>query len=332
MADMKSRHAAAQQVVGAVAETQAAPSAYVEFNGAFSEIRDPLRVGENDDFHEMVQQRHDAMVEGKGEDLARDVILRDQAHAALAKAAPFARINPSSSIQAVLASNATVTPPAVGTLLQSIISGAPQVAAWYGEDDSETLPVTVTFGPVGLPPFKVGIKSLRPFGIVQFGTRTTMNQFEVDIGVGCQFTISGSQVLVSVALDIPASGTVASSLTLSGMISFYAAQRSFPLTRTRYIDQLATQHNSGGIIVPPFARRMTVFVNSGFSVSSTPGSDNSTLVNLINSSGGSTASVDIPASTPYQVIEMDRQTYQVNVTNNSAQFAISYALVFDLAL
>lgn len=332
MADMKSRHAAAQQVVGAVAETQAAPSAYVEFNGAFSEIRDPLRVGENDDFHEMVQQRNEAMHEGKGDDLARDVILQEQSRAALGQSASFVRINPASSIKAVLGGIATLTTPATNAALQTLISNAQQVAMWVADDNSETVAITVTFGPIATIiqlVNQLNPSELRPFGVVQFGTRGALQTVEVDIGRGCQLTVSGTQVNVSVALDAPSLGNVQNTTTLTGMISFYPIQKHVGLQRTRYVDALAAGVTTGKLVVPPFARDLTIY-NSG--VTSNNPSVNSTAITFYNSAGVVTQSTQLQPNIYSQYFALDNQTYSLTLKNDDGSHAVNYACVFGLTL
>ncbi len=77
------------------------------------------------------------------------------------------------------------------------------VAYWVGNDESETLPVTVTFGtPQTLNQLQtINRLTARPYGIVQFGSRDMLLQAEVDIGRGTQFTVHGSSVTLQVAMD-----------------------------------------------------------------------------------------------------------------------------------
>lgn len=182
--------------------------------------------------------------------LAFKAALRDDKWRELREIAPFVRPNPSSILRGTFGGQ------------QEVSSGkTEQVALWQG-DDPETLPISVTLAPVeqvvtvtaiGAPP------SFRPFGIVQFGTRGFMVKAEVDIGKGCQFTVSASAVSLQVAMDPVArvSGVavqVPGTMKLTGMLSCYPIERSMVITRTRYVDDPAAQSN---FVVPPFAKELT---------------------------------------------------------------------------
>lgn len=145
---------------------------------------------------------------------------------ALNKQAPFVRTNPYSTLNGILGGRATVT------------SGgqAKTVAYWVGED-AETTPVTVTLGPIGLLTQAAwdSNTSYRPYAIVQFGTRGYISTVQVDIANGCQFTVSGSQVTVQVAMDPADSGDANGTMDLYGVLSFQQIVRTTPITRTKYV-------------------------------------------------------------------------------------------------
>lgn len=134
-----------------------------------------------------------------------------------------------------------------------------QVANWPG-DDSETRPVSIVFAPVqqiGETPNEPPI--LRPFGIIQFGTRGFLTRAEVDIGLGCQFTVPASAVTLQVAME---PSTPPGSMILAGMLSFNPIVRWSPITRTLYGDQVGWVGTSvAPFIVPPFAKNVSFWRN-----------------------------------------------------------------------
>jgi hypothetical protein len=143
-----------------------------------------------------------------------------------------------------------------------------QVAMWGGAD-AETLPVTVIFAPVqqvntffGAP----GVNALRPYGIIQFGTRGFLTKAEVDIGRGCQFTVNASQVSLQVGLEGPAPGETPApntSMLLSGMLSFYTTTHRPPVTRTIARPFYPDSSTPSEIFfIPPFARGVMLLANT----------------------------------------------------------------------
>jgi len=176
--------------------------------------------------------------------LVQKAALRRQVHNAMNDRAPFVRINPVSVLKGTLGGQQQVTP---GTNLQ--------VAWWQGED-AEALPLVATLAPVQqLLAIDSGIAVLRPYAILQFGTRGFLVKAEVDIGTGCQVVVGASSMTIQVALEaIPNGfGGTAGFMKLAGMISFYPSERVLPNTRTRYVDSLAG-NSSADYIVPPFAK------------------------------------------------------------------------------
>lgn len=186
---------------------------------------------------------------GNADSLTQKVALRNQRHADLSSVAPFARSNPPSVLAGTLGGQ------------QSVMAGQQiQVANWGG-DDAETTCVTVTLGPV--QPINVQIphagQLFRPYGIVQFGTRGFMVKAEVDIGAGCQFTVTGSSVTVQVALPLdnttdPANVTT---MKLTGMLSFQQIFRTTPITRTLYLFNDVSPTTN--YIIPAFAKELTLW-------------------------------------------------------------------------
>lgn len=205
-----------------------------------------------------------------GQNLDAKVTIRQAKWNDLVKYAPFARNNPPSVLHGTLGGQQTVysqtDPDKVPATLQ--------VANWGGED-AETTPITVTFAPVqqavagnaatnyaGDPPqIAFGV---RPFGIIQFGTRGFLPRAEVDIGLGTQFTVSGSSVTLQVGLDLTRDTfnvPIASNMQLAGMLSFHPVIRTTPVTRTRYFDGLVSGAEAF-TTVPPFAKQVTLWTTN----------------------------------------------------------------------
>lgn len=176
-----------------------------------------------DDFEEMAIAREQALVEAGGDDLAREVIYQKGIREKL-QANNLISGNPSSAAKAAMGSIATVKSGVLG-------SNAPTVAYWTADSDAETRCVGVTLGMVPVSP-TFGNFSVKPFGIVQWGTRGQLQSMEVDILTGCRFTVEGSQVILQVAQDVAVAPAADSQLILSGMLSFGSVSRPSPMTRT----------------------------------------------------------------------------------------------------
>lgn len=165
--------------------------------------------------------------------------------------ASFARVNPPSVLKGTIGGQQVV---------RSDDGIALQVANWPGEDP-ETVPVSFTFAPVeqlSQHGFELATRAI-PYGIIQFGTRGMMVKAEVDIGTGCQGTLSASAVTLQVALEpfVPTNLALQQPgiMKLAGMLSFHTIVRTAPLTRTRYReDHLGGGAFSSQIPVPPFSK------------------------------------------------------------------------------
>lgn len=201
--------------------------------------------------------------------LDRKVITRQEEWRNLDQRASFTRTNPPSALVGTLGNQATVRS---GVSVQESERNA-QVALWEGHD-AETTPVTVTLGPV----VGVGLSAQQfpevpgsptgpwvfPYGIIQFGTRGFATNFEVDIGLGCQFTLTASMVSVQVALEPPPAGFPADdvSLNLAGMLSFGPTNRvPCPVTRTRFVN--VTTVAPVVVAIPAFAKRVWIVSTFG---------------------------------------------------------------------
>jgi hypothetical protein len=216
----------------------------IEWNGVFSEIRDPLRVGqsrENDDFQALVEDREQAMAEGHGEDLARDAILTEKIREEHGLKAPWVRTNPASALKASLGSQLVVQ------------AGGPvvEVARWIG-DDLECHPISIDAGYV--EPFNAALgTALRPFGRLQFGTTGYAQSVDFDITRGVQFSVSCAYAVLSVGIL----GNVAGSMTLFGFLSFGLGRKNNPVYRTIVFDSL--NGTSAVTAIPNMAKTLALY-------------------------------------------------------------------------
>lgn len=226
-----------------------------------SEREDRVTFGaeEGNDDTDLAQQIKDAYP--AADDLVHKSMLRAKKHASINAAAPFTTTNPVSILTGTLGGQLQVfTGPVVGGV---VTRGSPaQTANWIGED-AETHPLTVTLAPVQQVDTGIVLPfGTRPFGIIQFGTRGMMVKAEVDIGTGCQFTVSGSSITVQVCLDGGGSAVPGeqASMILAGMVSaFYPIFRTTPITRTVYLDPLPSGSVTVNVSVPPFAKKVSIW-------------------------------------------------------------------------
>lgn len=219
----------------------------VTWDGAKSEIFD-VRTHAPDDFDVMVEKREAAMIEAGHDDLAREAILMEQGAAAAAAAAPPSSTNPVSATNTPLGGQATPdsTKPPV------------EVARWVG-DDREATNFTITASFVQ-PPQSAGVLSGiggRSYLIVQWGCRGVANSMEVDVGNGCEFTLTGSFVSVSVAYDGRSVNGATQGQPVAVSLAFRDGNRTTPLTRTKIFNSVG---NVAGqlFLIPPFAKQFFV--------------------------------------------------------------------------
>lgn len=209
---------------------------------------EPVQHGEGDDFDDLANEREQALADGGGDDLAREVIFQRNYRNRLAKT-PLISGNPASALQSLMGSTQTVHS-GTGTAGGAT---APTVARWAADSDAETRPVGVTFGMAPVDPH-FGTADVKPFGIVQFGTTGALLQAEVDIGTGCRFSVEASQVILQVGVDSAVAPATACDLILSGLLSFGMVSKPTPMTRTVYIDNLGAGASTSGIPIKPFAK------------------------------------------------------------------------------
>jgi hypothetical protein len=185
--------------------------------------------------------------------LAQKVVQRGEEWHRLNQQSPFIRTNPVSVLNGILGNQ---------IILESGQQG--DVANWEG-DDAETGPVTVVLGPSNQT-LTFGdnfanpntISPVRAYAIVHFGTKGFSTTVEVDVGSGCQFTVNASAVRVTIVMPKALNGYSANRIPVTGMLSFRAPLRTTPITRTIYWDDPIPLGPNAKIIVPPFAKKLTV--------------------------------------------------------------------------
>lgn len=270
---------------------------------------------EPDDFEEFAQRREEMLQQAGGDELGREILMRQHQTAELNQQANFVRHAPISAVGQQLGSTQNVAP-----------GETKQVARWDGVDDSEAQAVTVVLGPVRAlpPPQGTGVNTI-PFATILWGNRGTLQQADIDIGRGCQLTVTASSVQVLVGLeDNAANGT----LDLTGMISFGTCVRTLPLTRSVYIADLKAGTSNTKIDVPAFAKRVTLMrVNPTVDVSLT----------LLDYSFSGAYGVDFAATAggfetlPLNYVDLTGDIAHIQVSNNGAADTM-VRLLFELDL
>jgi hypothetical protein len=217
-----------------------------------------------DEFEYRMKQHQEAEDEvgAGGSDLSQMHIVHRKQHQALRATANFVRVNPESGFRALLGGQYNMLSGSTATGPRTV---AQQVATWSADSEGESQPVTIQFLPIVQILQGVGaaepltppgiITSVRPYGIINFGTRNVYKA-EVDIGLGVQLTLGASEVSLQVALDEAPLFAEQSAIVLAGMLSFWTCVRTAPVTRTRYIDALTGAGSTFRVIIPAFAKQL----------------------------------------------------------------------------
>lgn len=292
---------------------------------------------EDSDFTDLVRDRAQALHDAGGDDLGQEALLLQQRRKAVNDEAPFVRaIVPQSMMKGLGGSIGTVTQPAApsGAVIFGGQSPTPsvngpqlqftpvQVANWTGQDDIESMAVSVSFSPVEPPAATVG-SALRPYGIVDFGNGS-LQRLYVDIGSGIQLTVPASRVLLSVGLDPVAGVGIGSVLStqIAGQIGFNPIVRTQPLTRTVYLDTLSAA--VAKVWRPPFATGVMVVRNSPSSTSIN--------LNFIDSQGTSLYEFDLATSANMtDPVPLTSDVVEIDVTKTGGSTAQA-RLVFFLSV
>lgn len=289
----------------------------VDSNAGLGAIEN-IRTGNyRDEVDAYLDAKYDASLQEGGDEFRTYMRMQQTARAAISREAPFVSSNPPSAVESILGGQVLCL---MGKLAQT-------VAYWTGKD-SDTLPVTCMFGLAQYTNMSTSGKTandaaFRPYGIVRFGTRGFLTAVTVDIGMGCQFTVSGSQVILDVGIDTASTNTsYVPSANLLGMISFNQIVRTTPITRTFYSDNL-TNSSTFLVDVPQFAKRVVV-IRAPF--------NGSFIVEGYQDNGVSNFAQTVAASTMMDTLTLPGDTNQILVTNNSGSTLTSVRVIFELSL
>ncbi len=304
---------------------------YVDANIAFDQAagidlksRDPEMPDDefaaDDELAHRLRQHEEAATDSVGaavSDIAQLAQVSRMRHAEVTSRAKYVRINPESAYRALLG----------GQQLMSTANPAVpvQVATWTSESDVETTAVTIQFLPVvtSVPVnMTFGERPIRSYGVINFGTRGVYT-VEVDVGLGQQLTLGASEVSLQVALeDTRSLGVIDRTIVLAGMLSFLPCVRTAPLTRTKYIDGLATGGFSQ-VIIPPFAKKLDVFRDQGNASAYT--------IILLDTAFVSGYTVNVPAGAIPTAIVLAGDITRVIILQTAGPVT-DYHLVFELGL
>lgn len=232
--------------------------------------------------------------------------------------APFTRDTPPSALSSYMGGQATVLSAPTAEQDTPV-----EVAHWAGEDE-ESRAITVTVGPVdtstAFDQF-AGNAAVRAFGRILFGTKNILLPLEFDIGpLGRQFTVTCSQIRVLIGAED--FGNTQYQINVTGMISFRATEKSWPLYRTKYSSTI----NGGAsevINVPTFATNVTPFRT-----------DNTVQITLefIDTRGNTRYTIVVAAGAQQLTpIPLAGDITRVKITNNSVATAIFAELIFGLS-
>jgi hypothetical protein len=267
------------------------------------------------ELEELIELRQSALHLCDGDEFAAEILVLEWSRKA-AQELPTVAGNPASALSNMLGSTATVhsgTTPA----------NAPTVAYWVADSDAESRAVGVEFSMVPVNP-TFGAFDVKPFGIVQFGTRGTLAQVEVDIGTGCRFAVEASQVILQVGVDPSVSPALDCDLILSGSLSFSPVARPTPITRTIYFENIGKSANTAGIPIKPFAKSVS-FERAPDSSGCSLLFQNSALQTLYSVSLGSGARLTDP-------IPLANDVTQLVIVNGSDAVLQHARLIFNLGL
>lgn len=205
-----------------------------------------------DEIDAYLRDKAKATREAGGDEFYGRVGMKQERFVELNREAPFARTNPVSILNGILGNAALI---ASGETAKMLVN-------WQGLD-AETTPVAITLAVAAANPDLISTPggtatSIKPYGIVQFGTGGFLVSVEVDIAQGCEFSVSGSQIAVSVAMDPQINTEAVAQQRVTAMLSFRSINRHSRLTRTRYVPLLTAAAVSGYYVIPVFAQDLIV--------------------------------------------------------------------------
>ena len=216
--------------------------------------------------------------------LTQKAMLRRHRDSAVNLAAPPTNTNPPSAQGALFGNQGT----------PDSTKNPIELARWTADADIECTNFTVTAALVRAftNDFALQLTS-RGFLLIQWGTRGLAFNIEVDIGQGCELTLTGSNVSVSVFCEptVQLASTYTTGLPYSVGISFRQGNRTAPLTRTKVLDLLGG--SPGEFIIPPFAKRFWVMSQPTSNLTiNVREQDSSILASWVQPAG-------VPPTTPY---------------------------------
>jgi len=306
---------------------------YVDANVAFDKAagidlksRDPEMPDDefaaDDELAHRINQHEDAATDAVGapvSDIAQLAQVSRARHAEITSRAKYVRINPESAYRALLGGQQLMTTAKPTTV---------QVATWSADSDVETTAVTIQFLPVVTSIQNIAgaftHRPLRTYGVINFGTRGVYT-VEVDIGLGQQLTLGASEVSLQVGIEDTRAwpgGTSDQTIVLAGMISFLPCVRTAPLTRTKYIDFLATG-SFAQVLVPPFAKTLQVYRDLGNTAAF--------LLIVIDTAFTAGYTVTIPAGAVAAPVLLAGDITRVVILQTAGPVS-NYTLIFELGL
>lgn len=210
------------------------------------------------------------------DELAHRVHLRNHAWRGLNDVAKFVRTAPPSILQGTLGNQALLQPNPFqsgfggGNILGPNGGGFPTmipVVQWAGADAEATTFVVNLSNITNLLTSSIFDGPVRAVAIIQFGTRGQLNTVEVDIGLGCQFTLAGSQINIALALESPEYGVKGFApisfvnVVLAGMLSVGTTCSVGRVTRTRYMATVPAlvQPSPITVNIPLYAKDFFIF-------------------------------------------------------------------------
>ncbi len=186
----------------------------------------------DDDLASIVSQREVAAIGSDGRPVS-DFKMLQRADAVknqqIAERAAYVRVNPESAYTGLLGGQVEI-PAGAGADQQMVIN-------WVGEEVEATA-VTISLYPtMNFTPYPSVLAAL-PKGIatIRWGTRNGTQEAVVDIGSGCQFTVTASSVYVSVGHAVSSLGILNNvPIRLNASLGFHTCVKNTPLTYSSYI-------------------------------------------------------------------------------------------------
>jgi len=206
-----------------------------------------------DDFNDLLQETMVAYNE-VGDDQMDLVARRREIHDERTPPTPgFTSIAPESfNRDATLGRSAVIKyAPSPFEITQGI-QQSQNVAFWQGvKKEAQAMTVDVS---LGFLPSQQGVSEFlannRPYAEVEFGSDGNRTKIVLDVALGKRLTVVGNYVAVTVGMDAPGAGSIATALTAGASIGTFAAPSQGPVIRTAYIDALLKNANSPMIPIP----------------------------------------------------------------------------------